>query len=458
MPSPFHGIQLASSALRSFQRAMDVSGHNLANVNTRGYSRQIVEFSSSEPTTFFANGVRPLGTGTGISGLSRARESFLESRMHAALSDQGRSQVLAENMIQIEAAYNETDGNGISDALDKFFNAWSALGSSPNDLSARITMKQAAMTLTARVRETYQRLEAAETQTNLSAQDTITRVNELATEVHQLNKQIVAQRALGTFSPDLEDQRDLALQELSQLVPISTQANETGSVAVTVANFPLVQEFEIKPFPTTLDPVNQTVTDGTFTVPIRGGKLLGQLQSLQRNEVAMTDLDNLANALRTQINAIHSTGTNRLGNTGVNFFNDAAPQTGAVDFELSAEVLASADAIATSTSGNAGDGSLALQLAGLRDDPFASLGNKTFGAYLRDGVSEIASETLYFNQTYSTHAAIVEQVDAQIQSVSGVNLDEEMADLVRFQRSYQAAAKVLSILDQTTEELINVVR
>ena len=179
---------------------------------------------------------------------------------------------------------------------------------------------------------------------------------------------------------------------------------------------------------------------------------------IKSSEIAnqMTRLDNLANNLRNSINALHTTGVNEAGITNVKFFNDVAvpPQSGAIDFDLDLPVKSDISNVMTGVSGNPGDGGLALSLAGIRDTKVVSLGTKTFNGFMHETVDVLASTISYYAQATTTESSVNDQIKNQIQSVSGVSLDEEMADLVKFQRSYQAAAKTISVLDEVTQDLI----
>lgn len=459
MPSPFHGINVASSALRAFQRAMETVGHNMANVNTKGYSRQVVEFQALEPSNVWSFGRKALGSGTAIHSINRARSEFVEARKQAALGDFGRSTALASGLKGIEGVYQEPGDLGISHALDKFFNAWSALSSNPSDSTTRFNLRQASLTLTQRVRNSYTQLEEIQKTIEGDVNGILDRVNELGNQIAKMNDQIRQSVSMGESPNDLMDQRGLALNELSQLINISTVSQSDGTISVYVSNAALVSQAQHHGLPTNYDAASGSLLNPPNpNIPIRSGELLGHLQALTRIEQAKGELDAFANQLRTAVNALHTTGTNSQGNTNVRFFNDATPQTGAANFDLDPAILTSHNAIASGTSGNAGDGGLALAISNLRATQITGLGNRTFNGYYRDAVGQLSSDAGYYANFSQTSENVVAQIDEQIQSISGVSLDDEMADLMRFQRSYQAAAKVLSIMDQTTEDLINMVR
>jgi flagellar hook-associated protein 1 FlgK len=458
MPGAFHGINMASNALRAFQRALDVTGHNISNVNTLGYSRQSIEFKDNDPTQFWSGGVHSLGNGVSVASVNRIRDLFLEQRRLAASGDMGRSMQMADGLSGIQGLFLEPGGSGIADAMDKFFNSWSALASNPNEPSARLQVQQAGATLASRIRSTYSDLRAQFDQTTQTIQDTLTQVQRLSQEVADLNGEIRKKQAEGMEPNDLLDRRDQALREMSSLVDIHTIPQPDGTVNVYMNQLTLVDSAGAVPTPMNFDTSTNTISDATGTFDVRSGKLRSLFETAEQIKVYEGNLDSIANELRTQINSVHATGTNPLGNTGVNFFNDSNPQSGAIDLDLDAAIAADPDAIVSSVTGTPGDGGLALSLSRLRDQTIGALGGKTFGRYFQAMVSDVGTRVAYWESELQTQSAVSDQIDAQVQAVSGVSLDDEMANMLRFQRSYQAAAKALTIFDQIAEDLINMVR
>lgn len=463
MPGAFHGINLSSNALRAFQRALDTTGHNIANVNTPGYSRQVVGYSQQEPTPFWASN-KPflLGNGVALSTISRVRDMFLGARQLQTTSEQGRLDTLHTSLSQVEAMFQEPGGSGINDALTGFFNAWSNLASNPNEPGNRVAVQVAGQSLANKVRGAYQDLLSLQTQTAAGIGQTMQSIDTLANQINQLNTQIRQQVAEGTTPNDLMDQRDEALRQLSGLVNFQSSQFPDGSITVNVGGFQLVDQFSASQFPRGgYDPVAMTFSDGTNNFPLRGGQLGGQYQGLSAIKDAMSKLDALANNLRTQVNGVHATGTNPLGQTGIQFFGDVVPpavQTGAIDFDLSAAVKSDPNAIVSSATGLAGDGGIALSLSRLRDASVGSLGNRTFSRFYGDLVGDIGRQTATAQSDLDTQKSISDQISNQIQSISGVSLDDEMANMLRYQRSYQAVARALNVFDQVTEDVINMIR
>ena len=460
MAGPFLGINMASQAMRGLQYALDTTGHNISNVNTRGYTRQAVDFGALPALNFYSMGWKSVGQGSFVSSVNRVRADYLDRSLNNAASSHGKYSTLSEGLGQIDAIYGEPSDTGISNALNRFFDSWSGLASDPSNPATRADVRLSGQTLADRVRNRYADVSTVKANAQKSVTATIGQINALGDQIAGLNTQITNALATGGAPNDLMDQRDLALQDLSKLTNVSKEVYADGSYAVYAAGFTLVQGGESRTFPSTVNPANGTFTDGALTYTLRGGSLAGHLATINEATTQQTNLDNLANQLRTQINTPHMGGTNALGNTGVRFFADVAvpPQTGAVDFDLSADVKADPDAIAAGISGNPGDGGLAQLFAGYRETTVAGLGGKSFGDFFQGVMSKLATDANYYSSASDTEAAIMTQVTNQQQAVSGVSVDDEMANLMKYQRSYQAAAKALVVFDQVSEDLIGMLR
>lgn len=459
MPSPFHGINLASNALRAFQRQLDVTGNNIGNVNTPGYSRQVADLVTPEGTTVY--GVRPftIGNGVSIGNVNRIRDQFLETRRMSENAQLGRFTTLSGGLRGVLSVYGEPSDTGIANALDQFFNSWSALASNPGSPGARETVQAAGATLASRVRTTYGQLVSAESLVTTQIDGTLARIDELAARIADLNGQIRQRVGSGDQPNELLDARDQAIKDLSGLVDLTTYRNGDGGISVYVNQFTLVDSVGSHAFPKTYDALTSTVTDGVQTYDVRSGKLAGLFGTISKSTGYRAQLDTFANSLRTSVNSMHSTGVNENNTTGIAFFNDANPQTGAIDFDLDAQVKADARNISAGVSGASGDGGLALALSRIRDDTtIAGLGGRSPTSYYADLVSGIGRDASAAEVSSGTQEAIVSQIDLQVQSISGVSLDDEMANMMKFQRSYQAAAKALTVFDQVTEDLINMLR
>lgn len=445
--------------MRSFQQALNVTGHNVSNVNTPGFSRQAVDFGQTDPQYVYGiGGQLAFGSGVTINSVNRMRSAFLDAQAGRAASDLGSTGTMAGKLSQVTGIYGPTT-SGIKTALDAFWNSWSALASQPDSQALRSSVQAAGQTLADQVRGTWREFDAAKTQTDTEVVDTIKQVNDLAGEIAALNAQIRAAAVQGAEPNDLLDKRDQALQELSGLVNVTSKTFQDGTVSVFISQFTLVDTAGAYTLPSTYDAQAGTVSDSLGSYTIRSGKLSGLFQGMVSIEAQMGKLDSLANTLRTQVNSIHKTIPDP--DTTERFFNDSAPNTpqnGASDFDLAAPIKADASLILAGSSGNAGDAGIALSLSQLRETPIGALGARTFGEFFVDAATSAASQQNYFESVQGSQSAVMSQIEAQRQSLSGVSLDDEMANMLRFQRSYQAAAKALTVFDQVTEDLINMLR
>ncbi len=456
--SSFSGIEISTRALQAFQHQLDVTGHNIANVNTPGYSRQVVDLQASTPELRNVGKTFAFGTGVDVTSVNRIRDAFLDARritVQSASAKVGQEQI---GMQQVADSLNEPSDNGVSAAMTKFFDAWSGLAGGTGTTGAQTKVQAAATSLTQRVRDLYGSLQSQQ-----SAQaDTVTQdLKDLQTKINSidnLNTQIRDQKVSGAEANDLMDKRQKLIDEVCGLVNVSVIANPNGTVSLHMGQLTLVDEAGARKVPTTFDSTTGAISDSTGTYPILGGKIAGEASNVQRIESYKSDLDKLANTLKTSVNAVYVGATNSAGVTGKNFFNDTSPQTGAAYFSMTAAIIADPSMIAASTTGRAGDGDLALKLSGLRQSGQASLGGKSPVSFYGDLVNRIGQDAAFAKSGNDTQTALLQQVSAQIQSVSGVSLDDEMANMLRFQRSYQAAAKALSMFDETTQSLLAIMK
>jgi len=448
MAGSFGGINTLSQALRAFQRGLDVTGHNISNANTIGYSRQLVNYAANPADLYYSpNGAFQVGTGVSIQDVARVRDFLTDRSMWNANGDMGRFHALATSLSAIEGAFPEPGDAGISAALNKFFDAWSGLASNPNDPAAKLAVQQAGQALTGRVRQTFEEISTQASNLASSVNGAYDRIDQLTAKIADLNDEIVAKIATGASPNDLLDQRDLAVEELSGLIDVQAHVYQDGSMAIYSGQLSLVNGTASFDIPRNLD-----------QNAIGGGELAGLLQAASKAQAYLSELDDFANNLKAEINSLHATGVGAGGVTGILFFADADPQTGAADFRLSTDVETDPTLIMSGSSGAAGDGSLALALSRMRESAITGLGGKTFKDYYGGIVSTVGSDAAYYAGQIDTQAAIISSIESRRQAISGVNLDDEMTNMLRYQRSYQAAAKALQVMDEVTANIIDLIR
>lgn len=461
MPSPFQGIETSRRALAAFQRSLDTTGHNIANVNTKGYSRQTTDLQVASPNTYIAGRIINVGSGVQVNAINRTRDNFLEGRRQDVFADQGRAEGNLAMLEKVQASFLDVSGKGISGSFDQFYNAWSALANDPTSMTARQQVVAAGRDIASKFRTAYRDLDAVRTQQTEVIQSTLQQVQTYADDIAKLNDSIRANIAGGGSPNDLMDQRDQMIAELSKLVDIDTNLGSDGAISIFMGSLPIVDQVGARTFPTNFDITTGTVSDGgSITWSVSSGALKGQMEAAFDVNGFINSLNAVADAFRTQVNQLHTSGQTNTGAAGGFFFADNAltPITGAQNLFMDTALDADPKLIVTGTSSAASDNSLALAMSKLRDQSVTSLGGQTTRESYKDLLTTVGRAITSSQNDRDTAYALGEQVEQQIQDVSGVNLDDELANLQKFQRAYQASAKVLSVMDETLGDLINTLR
>lgn len=449
-------MSIARTALMTHQQAIDITGHNIANVNTPGYSRQRLELAAAVP---LRTPIGTIGRGVTATGIMSYRDVLLDAAYRREQGAFAHSDTLRGLLGGVEQILGEPSDVGISAALDAVFNAFSDLAQTPASASARVAVRDAVQQLTNRIREVDGRLASQQVEISGQISGTVARINQIGQQVAALNLDIVAASSGGAAAPDLQDARDLLLDELATLVGTRVLPREDGSLAVIVGDALLVEGA----FPQSLDV--RTVPGGGFAAGIvgsprnlkPGGGVLGALTDLSTGGIpgVRSELDRLASGLVTTMNALHAAGTTLGGSTGVNLFDPAGLTAGTIG--LSAAILANPQDIVSGASSQPGDNTVALQLAGLRTTPIASLNGGTAGEFFAGLVSSVATMVRDADQGARIGDQIVAGITARRESVRGVSSDEEMVKLIVQQQAFSAAARLVTVADELMQDVLRMV-
>jgi len=447
--SDFNGLRIALSSLYAQRKALQVTGQNIANVNTEGYSRQRVEMVANAGPSTPAIESRYNGVGMGVltDDTTRLRDQFLEVRgyqEHAVDAGLKESQSV---LSRIELAFDEPSDDGLSKLISGFLASFDDVANAPDDLAARAQLVEQGKTLMA----AFTQLDAAlATQRQSSIEELsslVDEVNQSATRIAELNQNISSAINNG-FSPnELMDQRDQLIAKMAEQVGVTVRPGENGAVNVFIGGTAIVRDTHVSPLRLEVgtDPA-QTVrvvwAADSYPAGVTGAA--GGLVS-GANDVIPRYRDGLAavaQQLADDVNAVHRTGYALDGSTNRDFFVTDSSGRIVVDPAIVADprlVAAAASAGATR------DGSVAQQIAELTaaSDTYHRL------------VVGLGVESQAVNRRVDVQAAVIEHVDAARESAAGVNLDEEMASMLEFQHAYDAAARFLTAVDQTLDTLIN---
>ncbi len=461
MTSAFFGINVALRALMAQQLAIDVTNHNIANANTEGYSRQDVHMVASTPFPLpsLSRLLTPgqLGTGVEIDQIRRLRDGFLDLQIRNELLKQGYWTVAQEIVRKVEVVFGEPSENALSSQLDQFWGAWQQLSSDPQNQAVRAYVAERGASLAATFNHLAAQLESVRADINYDLRVRVDQLNSLANRIAALNLQISKVEVTGDRANDLRDQRDLLLDELSGLVKISYQETPNGFVDVFVDGRALVSGEKANQLVAQADAAGNVylawASDGRLVDP-GGGEVKANLDyrdgflADQRNA-----LDSLAQAVIAEVNSRHQAGYGLNNATGIDFFSG----TGAANMSLSASIQMDLNNIAASGQPNApGDNSIALNIARLARDVVSIGGQSTsVGSYYRSLITALGVKGQEAQNMVTSEESILAHLRKQKDAVSGVSLDEEAANLIKFQHAYNAAARALTVFDELLDRLIS---
>ncbi|MEW6423876.1 MAG: flagellar hook-associated protein FlgK [Bacillota bacterium] len=449
MISTFFGIEIARRGLMAGRNAMDVTAHNLANASTEGYTRQDPVFSATDPYTLpnLAQRLLPgqLGTGTEVAQIRRIRDALLDGQVRDAKGEDGFWQARQDALQRVEAVFPEPSDVGLESVLARFFDAWHELNNNPGDLGLKAVVKEAGEELAVNFRHIYRQLSDIEASLRESVGLKVDRINEIANELGELNKQIARIVANGNQPNDLLDRRDVLLDELAAMAETDENLNNDGTFDVNIYGEDLVTSGGVVNTVSAAWSPGLVISIGGVPVNIDNDNIPGSISGIEsaRRKIAdptdgyLSKLDTLAKAVRDDVNGLHDDEAGNL------FFDNTG--TGAGDLYLSSDID---DVINVA-------GTMALDIARLREDPLTAMPGGTYEAYYRGLVSDIGASAQGSGHQAGTARAVLQQLENLRQSVSGVSVDEELTRLVQFQYAYQASARVMTVLDSMLDTLIN---
>jgi flagellar hook-associated protein 1 FlgK len=386
--------------------------------------------------------------------------------------DSGAASTSEERRDALQAVENvlgEPSASGLASSLEQFWASWSDLSTNPDAGAGRGVVRQRGAQVAAQLNSFGNQIEDARTVARTRLLETADRVNALASQVADINARIVSAEAAGAQAPDMRDQRDLKIDELASLIGATAYPQADGSVNVNVggdslvdgANFKSIRIQAVRNDPTKLGVALGTLPAGgapTETMYQIGGQLAGTIDSYNVTfPEAQASLDTVARALVTETNSRHRAGF--IGNAAAGDFFDAG-RTTARTIQLDATIVADVNRVAASGIANEpGDNSVALSLSQLRNTPVSINGQTvSISEGYRNVVATIATRVNGANGTATAARTLASQTDARRESVKGVSVDEEMVNLIKYQQAYSAAARLVSVVDEMSQTLINLGR
>lgn len=551
MRSTFGGLELAKRALFAQQTALQTTGHNISNANTKGYTRQVVNLTASRPLEapgLMRSGVPgQIGQGVEFDSIKRIREGFLDHQFYNENKELGNWTIRKDVLEKLEAITNEPSDTGIRQVIEKFWNAWQVFSKEPENTTARAALKEGALAMTDSFNHTATQLSDLKSDITENIRVKVREANTVITQVARLNREIFRVEGLGNSANDLRDQRDLLVDQLSGIANITVENTGNGynirmGATALVEGVNVMNTFAETPIPNpdgTITPPAEGITfdDAYKDGNLRSGEVFGMIESRDKYLASYTfQLDSMVKALvegdvkvtfpkgsvlppklpaGTVIGATTYTGTETLtdaervlnadteitvkglnGLHALGYSLDNPPQSGIPFFALKAgatgytagsvtlnpaivksvsNIVASARVL-TDANGNIvkdgggnetlvkGNNDIALLAAGLRNtrfnfDPAASgipiLTSGTFDEFFRAVVGQLGVQSEEAGRQATNQKVLVDQVEGRRQSVSGVSTDEEMANLIKYQHAYNAAARAMTTYDECLDKIIN---
>jgi flagellar hook-associated protein 1 FlgK len=461
--STFFGLEIGKRALLTNQLALHTTAHNISNANTPGYSRQLITLAATDPFLPMSNRLQiptQLGTGVKVDYVSRARDMILEKQIHNETATKGETDVKLDAFTRIEALIHEPSDESVGKALSDFWAGWQELSTHPEDVAVRNSVIGTAQRLTRLMNTKDTELQSLQKSADEDIRSRVDKINQLGEQLRDINVQINQSLGVETQPNDLFDKRDALLGDLAKLTNYEGHVMPNGLYDITISGHTLVQDATFVPLTVVDDPLNSnyaqiTWSDDGSIASVTGGEIKGLTDIRDTNiPVYRQALDDLAQGLMNNVNPLQAAGygLNGAAPTGINFFTG----TGSNDIQVNTTLVTTPTLSAAASNPSApGDGSNALAIALLQQAKPMAAGTQTFGEYYENIVAQVGLDSQHNEMSNDTQKALVQSLEAQRDSVSGVNLDEEMTNMMKFQDGYQAAIRVISTMDSMLDTVIN---
>ncbi len=458
----FGMLDAAKTALLVQQQAVDVTGNNISNVNTKGYSRQRLNMEQNQPVRY--NG----GTmGTGVVAkrkIQRMHDDFLGAQINNGESALGRWKAQKESLKKVELMFDESSGYGLSHSMNKFWNAWQKVANAPEGYTERVSLISNAQNMADSFNKLYRDVEKVLKDTDVGIIGHVDRINAITEKIAALNGKIIETEVSGYSANEFRDERDLLMKELSSMTEVESFEDADGYLTVSMTNGkPLVDRLSSWTLTTNTNAsgyqdvywVDSKGTQTNITSDIEGGELKGWIQA---RDVIIPDylsrLNAVAQEIITEVNTIHTAGY-ALDGSQNSFFTGSD----AHDIAVNSAIVANPKLIAASSTsaGLPGDNTVAVNIIALQNSLLMGGGSSTIDSYYQSLVSDVGSNVSYAESNHNHQKLTSASLDAYHEAIAGVNLDEEMVNLVKFQNAYNAASKVVTTVDGMLEALIAMV-
>jgi flagellar hook-associated protein 1 len=454
MPSILSGFDSVRQALAAQQFALSITQRNVANASNPSYTRQDPIFADVTESGGFPVSIQAY------------RDRYIDYSISRETQSLGEQQVTSDALQQIDAIMNENSGSGLQKALSNFFNSFSALSATPEDLTLRRQVLSDAMALTSTFHSVYSAIQQVQTSSNSAVGTTVNEINTITSKIAALNQKVAAAHASGADEEfTLRDDRQQLLEQLSGLIDTSYFETESGSITVTTRQGGLLvaetQSHALEPTSLPNTAFCGIQLDGNdITSTVQSGKLGGLLKVRDVQSAGyLSALDDLAATVISRVNEQHAHGVDLDGADGGDFFAPfvrTIPGSNAGAARTIGVAITDGRKIAASATGGAGDGENAKLLFAIKDERLFSSAAETASQFYAGLIYSIGSDGQAAADGVTNQTNIVDQLKNQRDSISGVNLDEEAANLIKYQKAYQASARFANVLDLLSDDILQI--
>lgn len=441
MSGLFGALNTANKGLMASQTALHTTGHNISNANTEGFSRQRVELKADLAYNYA--GVGQLGTGVKMDSIVRMVDNYVNKQIRQENGTLQEFTAKAEVIEQLEIIFNEPSDTSLNFNIGEMFDAWQELSKNPEMSSAKTIVVEKSKTLTETYNHMLDQIDSLEEENKDMISQNVKSFNATIDKLEALNKQIFNISIKGQSPNDLLDQRDLLLKDLSAISNINTELDDHGRVSISIDKNSVLSAGEAK---------NKLAYDGQNTLSINGdditdsikaGQIKGRLSAQDDLIKAKDDLKTLGENLEEAINGAHGED-----NPHIFIYNE----NGDGKLKVNEELQKDSDLIVPGENSNSpiGDGSRALEISKLRNTEKNKLGDFYNEIITNVGISKQQADNMVANQDI-----LLGQLEFRRETTSGVSIDEEITNLIKFQSAYGANARVISTLTEMLDTLIN---
>jgi flagellar hook-associated protein 1 FlgK len=452
MGSLFTGLQIASNALDALQHAINVTSTNVTNASTPGYARQQVVLEAKSFDAYTA-----VGGGVGYAGMVDSRDDFAERSVRQNVSQEGEASQRAKNYSRLEQTLPIDGTSGISTAMDSFFQAFSSLTTAPNDATARQLALDQGQQVARSFQQASEALDQAKqgTQQDLTAQ--VNQVNTIADRIVSINKQY-AQNIDATTDPGLNAQMAQSLEQLSQYADLTVLKQDNGTVMVYAGQSLLLSGDHSMPLQWVSGAGQRVLQDSQgndVSTTLRSGSLSALFDQANKVEPALeSNLNQMAQSFATAVNGTLQTGVDQSNNTPVQYLFSFDPVAGAARTITRNSLQPSELALADPTA--PGGNGVAVKVANLQT---ASLvGGATLTQFYGNVSAQIGQSLATAKNDQTTAESLTAQSLSLRSDLQGVSLDQEAMNLLEFQRSYDATSQFVKVINQLTQDLVNMLQ